>query len=95
MRRTFGLIVLVAALANAQACLAQQDTQPSQEQQDWQQQKLEQQQRRTSRLGDEYRTMAREARRHAEDAKAPDAKSKWLRSAQNWDQLALQADRRP
>ena len=97
MRRTFQTIALLAALASAPACLAQQ--QPLQEQQqlqaqhDRQQWDAEQNQNWTNTaLGDQYRAMAGEARHQAERAKAADAKAKWLKSAKDWDQLALQAE---
>ena len=91
MRRTFGMIALLAALASGQACLApQQDQQQLQQQQDRQQRDLEEQRqpRNDNPRREEYRTMANEARRHAEQAKEPDSKAKWLKTAENWDKLA-------
>ena len=93
MRRTFGMIVLLAALASSQASLAQQDPQQLQQQQDRQQRDMEEgRQQNASPFRANYRAMANEARRHAERAKAPDSKAHWLKMADNWDQLALQAD---
>ena len=93
MRRTFGMIVLLAAVASGQACLAQQDPQPLQQQQDRQQRDVEEgRQQNASPFRANYRAMANEARRKAELAKAPDSKANWLKMADGWDQLALQAD---
>jgi len=93
MRRTFGMIVLLAALASSQASLAQQDPQQLQQQQDRQQRDVEEgRQQNASPFRANYRAMANEARRKAELAKAPDSKAHWLKMADRWDQLALQAD---
>ena len=95
MRRTFGLIALLAALGGAQACLAQQsDQQQLQQQQDRQQRDVEQGLLRgDTTFRQDYRVMAFQARRHAEKAKTPEAKAKQLKMADHWDQLAQKADR--
>jgi hypothetical protein len=96
MRRTFGLIVLFAALASGQASLAQQDPQQLQQQQDRQQRDVEEgRQRSDGPPRVDYRAMASEARRHAERAKAPASKAQWLKTADNWDQLARADQPRP
>ena len=92
MRRTFGTIALLTALASGQACLAQQqDQQQLQQQQDRQQRDVEQ--GLTSNAGpyrQDYRTMASDARRNAEKAKTPASKERWLKMAKKWDDLAVQ-----
>ena len=90
MRRTFAVIVFVAALASGQACLAQQqDQQQLQQQQDRQQRDVEEgrQQNATIRQ-QEYRSMAAQARRNADQAQDPASKEKWLKMAENWERLS-------
>jgi hypothetical protein len=97
MRRTFGTIALLTALAAASAAMAQQqDAQQLQQQQDRQQWNVERGlQGSADPFRGQYHAMADTARRHAEQAKTPESKARWIKSAAHWDQLALQADRRP
>jgi hypothetical protein len=90
MRRTFGMIALLGALAGAGACLAQ-DQQTLQAQQDQQQRNVEQgldQQQSVYPGQQQYRSMAAEARRRAELAQSSAQKTRWLKMAANWDKLA-------
>jgi len=93
MRRMLGVIALLAALGSGQACLAQQDPQQLQQQQDRQRRDIEQYQPPSeSPVRARSRAMADEARRRAANAKTPEAKARWLKTASSWDGLALQTD---
>ncbi|MFL5297799.1 MAG: hypothetical protein ACJ798_15600 [Phenylobacterium sp.] len=95
MRRTFAVMVLLAALAGAGAALAQSD----QQQQDQQRQRWEEQQasRHAQReaAGQKWRDLAADARRRAALAATPELKAKWLRQAQGLDTLADHAGQPP
>jgi hypothetical protein len=89
MRRIFGAIALLAALAGGQAVAQQQDQQQLQQQQDRQQRDVEEgRQTIQNPYRQEYRTMAVEARRNAEQAQDPADKEKWLKLAKAWERLA-------
>lgn len=100
MRRTLGLIAVLAALGSAPAALAQDDPQQLQQQQDRQQRDVEQYRAPAENAFlPQQRAMADEARRRAAAAKTPEAKDRWLKAASNWDvsrqaePSRLQADR--